>query len=721
MLGTKRPASTLDPPSTSSPSNSSKRLKSNRGHQSKPPAAPSAAPVESSSSWYSPILNVLKSFVATPSASSSTATSSLAASTPQTSSHSSRSRQKPLQPRAIYPSYIPTFRDNSDQAIWEIMTAKQRGEPPLNESSVLRHLRMRNGGNANANGTGSSVRLNGGAKNGAVNGTAGGYQRKKPMGSKENPSQSSTATSNSRPSRRRNRIPTPDFLRTASNPSVFEISSDSSPSSAHTETKRAQRSLYNFITESLPLTQPESSSSSSESSDDSESDSSSSRSPSSRSPSPPLHPANTTSNETSPPSSERFFSSPWLPTSLSIIRRKQHQLALRNRDYTTLESLRSLPTTPTENGSEERDQELRVYKEGVRHLIEQEDDQVQPQHQRATKPIRTSSSLLGPPSATYASILSSSTSTSKTPSKPPPTKPLTKVERMLEKYHKTQTESPAKREAELLARLDQLRLERDLEAQKALEELEPAVPVQRKRKWPRKVPLEIQDRVTAILRSSNYNKSITGGNVDVNAIRRLRPGTWLDDSIIAFYGVLINNRFLDAEKRGDLGKGEERLRKVWCFNSFFWNMYEENGYKRVKKWTKKFDVFEKDIIIFPINIRNSHWTCAAVNVKKKRFEYYDSLGNHMQKAHMLLRKWLQEEHECKKGGPIDLSDWEDYWDPDVPQQNNSNDCGVFTCTFMEILSREYEGFDFDQKQMPYLRQKIAYEIDKAELIPEEFE
>lgn len=27
-----------------------------------------------------------------------------------------------------------------------------------------------------------------------------------------------------------------------------------------------------------------------------------------------------------------------------------------------------------------------------------------------------------------------------------------------------------------------------------------------------------------------------------------------------------------------------------------------------------------------------------------------------------MRKWLQEEHECKKGGPIDLSDWEDYWD-----------------------------------------------------------
>lgn len=47
----------------------------------------------------------------------------------------------------------------------------------------------------------------------------------------------------------------------------------------------------------------------------------------------------------------------------------------------------------------------------------------------------------------------------------------------------------------------------------------------------------------------------------------------------------------------------------------------------------QFDVFEKDIIIFPINIHNTHWTCAAVNVKQKRFEYYDSLGSRMQKAH----------------------------------------------------------------------------------------
>lgn len=47
----------------------------------------------------------------------------------------------------------------------------------------------------------------------------------------------------------------------------------------------------------------------------------------------------------------------------------------------------------------------------------------------------------------------------------------------------------------------------------------------------------------------------------------------------------------------------------------------------------QFDAFEKDVLIFPINIGNSHWTCAAINVREKRFEYYDSLGGRMGSAY----------------------------------------------------------------------------------------
>lgn len=39
------------------------------------------------------------------------------------------------------------------------------------------------------------------------------------------------------------------------------------------------------------------------------------------------------------------------------------------------------------------------------------------------------------------------------------------------------------------------------------------------------------------------------------------------------------------------------------------------------------DLFAKDRIIIPINLGNSHWVCSAINIREKRFEYYDSLGH----------------------------------------------------------------------------------------------
>ncbi|ORY55013.1 hypothetical protein BCR35DRAFT_310206, partial [Leucosporidium creatinivorum] len=132
-----------------------------------------------------------------------------------------------------------------------------------------------------------------------------------------------------------------------------------------------------------------------------------------------------------------------------------------------------------------------------------------------------------------------------------------------------------------------------------------------------------------------------------------------------------------------------------------------------------FDTFSKSLIIIPINLGNSHWVCSAINLEKKRFEYYDSLGGPMERVYLTLRKYLEEEHLAKKKSPIDLSDWENYWDEDVPQQENSCDCGIFTCQFMETLSRDVEGFDFTQKEMPYLRNKMALEIHEERLIEEE--
>ena len=49
----------------------------------------------------------------------------------------------------------------------------------------------------------------------------------------------------------------------------------------------------------------------------------------------------------------------------------------------------------------------------------------------------------------------------------------------------------------------------------------------------------------------------------------------------------------------------------------------------------------------------------------------------------------------------------------TPQQENGYDCGVFTCQFLESLSRGEESFIFTQKDMPYLRRRMIWEIGHA--------
>ena len=57
------------------------------------------------------------------------------------------------------------------------------------------------------------------------------------------------------------------------------------------------------------------------------------------------------------------------------------------------------------------------------------------------------------------------------------------------------------------------------------------------------------------------------------------------------------------------------------FNSFFVHrlLITDNryNYANVKRWTKKFKVFEKHKIFFPINLSNTHWTLAVILMKLK--------------------------------------------------------------------------------------------------------
>lgn len=49
---------------------------------------------------------------------------------------------------------------------------------------------------------------------------------------------------------------------------------------------------------------------------------------------------------------------------------------------------------------------------------------------------------------------------------------------------------------------------------------------------------------------------------------------------------------------------------VHAFSSFFYQKLTSGGYKAVGRWTRHVDLFEKDILLVPINLR-LHWTLAV--------------------------------------------------------------------------------------------------------------
>ncbi|TPX78554.1 hypothetical protein CcCBS67573_g00139 [Chytriomyces confervae] len=200
---------------------------------------------------------------------------------------------------------------------------------------------------------------------------------------------------------------------------------------------------------------------------------------------------------------------------------------------------------------------------------------------------------------------------------------------------------------------------------------------------------------------------VSGFSVDLmhHDFATLSPTKWLNDEIINFYGQLIMERTKNEPSK---------YPKIHFFNTFFYSTLKDQGYKSVRRWSKKFDIFALDYVIIPVHL-GMHWCCSVLNMKKKRIEYYDSLLGGNPTLFKIYRNYLQEESMDKKKIPFDFTGWSDYCPKDIPRQENGFDCGVFTCMFAEYSSREAE-FDFSQEQMPYLRQRIVYELCTKQLL-----
>lgn len=178
---------------------------------------------------------------------------------------------------------------------------------------------------------------------------------------------------------------------------------------------------------------------------------------------------------------------------------------------------------------------------------------------------------------------------------------------------------------------------------------------------------------------------------------------WLNDEVINFYMNLLMER----------GKNSNYL-NVHAFNTFFYPKLLNSGYSSVRRWTKKVDVFNFDLLLVPVHL-GMHWCLATVDLRDKHIRYYDSMLGDNNRCLEALVKYLESEHLDKKQSKYDTSGFTLENVKNIPQQMNGSDCGMFACKFAEYLSRDAE-ITFDQQHMPYFRRRMIYEIVSGKLL-----
>jgi len=192
--------------------------------------------------------------------------------------------------------------------------------------------------------------------------------------------------------------------------------------------------------------------------------------------------------------------------------------------------------------------------------------------------------------------------------------------------------------------------------------------------------------------------------ITVKDINTLKGLNWLNDEVINFYMQMIVTR----------SSSQDNLPSVYACTTFFYPKLKDGGHASVKRWTKKVDIFSHALVLIPVHL-GMHWCLATIDMQRKAITYYDSMGGNNKGCLIALADYVKEEHLAKKGVPIDMTKWTQVIAKEIPQQMNGSDCGMFTCKFAEYISRRAR-FTFGQRDMPYFRQRMIYEIVKNQLL-----
>ncbi|KAI5435508.1 hypothetical protein KIW84_022073 [Lathyrus oleraceus] len=189
----------------------------------------------------------------------------------------------------------------------------------------------------------------------------------------------------------------------------------------------------------------------------------------------------------------------------------------------------------------------------------------------------------------------------------------------------------------------------------------------------------------------------------------LHPERYINDTIIDFYILYLKNKIQEKEKA-----------RFHFFNSFFFRKLVDmdkispkvcdgkSAFLRVRKWTRKVKLFEKDYIFIPVNF-NLHWSLIVIchpgevvntideeldkSLKMPCILHMDSVMGCHNNLKDIVQSYLWEEWKERNKDTCgeDLSSRflnMPFFPIAVPQQKNSYDCGIFLLHYLELFLAE---------------------------------
>ncbi|GFR52930.1 hypothetical protein Agub_g15594, partial [Astrephomene gubernaculifera] len=116
-------------------------------------------------------------------------------------------------------------------------------------------------------------------------------------------------------------------------------------------------------------------------------------------------------------------------------------------------------------------------------------------------------------------------------------------------------------------------------------------------------------------------------------------------------------------------------------------------------------VHEMEFVLVPIHFSQNHWFLVEINMSKQAVRVYDSMKRELHDYMELvnnLKHWVKREAAVRHRVRLDMRTW-DVKLVEVPQQGNTDDCGVYTIFFAEHLSLGLPIPELTPEEVPKLR------------------